>query len=53
VLAEAYVGRAAVYRFLGQYAEAKVDLQRAERLGIADATQAVGHVENRLKVRRS
>jgi hypothetical protein len=52
VLAEAYVGRAAVYRFLGRYAEAKVDLQRAERLGIADATQAVGHVENRLKVRR-
>ena len=52
VLAEAYVGRAAVYRFLGRYAEAKADLQRAERLGIADATQAVGHVENQLKVRR-
>ncbi|HYL19211.1 MAG TPA: tetratricopeptide repeat protein [Burkholderiales bacterium] len=52
VLAEAYVGRATVYRFLGRYAEAKADLQRAERLGIADATQAVGHVENRQKVRR-
>jgi hypothetical protein len=52
VLAEAYVGRAAVYRFLGRYPEAKADLQRAERLGIADASQAVGHVESRLKVRR-
>ena len=52
VLAEAYVGRAAVYRFLWRYAEAKADLGRAERLGIADATQAVGDIENRLKVRR-
>jgi hypothetical protein len=52
LLAEAYVGRAEVYRFLERYADAKADLQRAERLGIADATQAVGHVENRLKVRR-
>ena len=52
LLAEAYVGRAAVYRFLERYADAKADLQRAERLGIADATQAVGHVEKRLKVRR-
>lgn len=51
-LAEAYVGRAAVYRYLERYADARADLQHAEKLGIADATQEVGQVEHRLRMRR-
>lgn len=51
-LAEAHLGRARVYRFLERYAEARPDLQRAEELGITDASGAVKHRERRLPAQR-
>ena len=51
-LAEAYVGRASVYRFLERYAEAKQDLERARELGVADVADDQTELEHRVRGRR-